>query len=199
MLTFDQLKGDRSLLDPFPWAAVLEVACSHCGTPHPKTKEKLIRSLKDDRHGVYCTRSCVRKGAHERDLFERDGVVGRFCKVCEEWLPLPKMGNTGRSKTCNVCWGKRPLQRFNEYKRKAPKRGWVFHLTYQEFMQFWQVPCVYCGEAIETIGLDRVDTFQDYTLDNVVSCCKWCNYAKHQSTHEEFLRKCRVIAARHLG
>lgn len=36
-------------------------------------------------------------------------------------------------------------------------------------------------------GLDRVDPSKGYTLDNVVTCCKQCNYAKRGSTYSEFM------------
>lgn len=35
-------------------------------------------------------------------------------------------------------------------------------------------------------GLDRVDSSKGHSLDNVVPCCKWCNYAKRERSVEEF-------------
>jgi hypothetical protein len=35
-------------------------------------------------------------------------------------------------------------------------------------------------------GLDRVDCNLPHNKDNVVPCCKFCNYAKRQMTIEEF-------------
>jgi len=36
-------------------------------------------------------------------------------------------------------------------------------------------------------GVDRVDSNKDYTEDNVVSCCKICNYAKHTMGTYQFM------------
>lgn len=32
------------------------------------------------------------------------------------------------------------------------------------------------------------DNSKGYTLENVVTCCKFCNYAKHTSTYEDFIK-----------
>lgn len=61
---------------------------------------------------------------------------------------------------------------------------------------FWQKPCHYCGEAIPTAGLDRVDNTKGYVLDNLVSCCTFCNAAKNTQTMDEFIVRCKKIVAR---
>lgn len=40
---------------------------------------------------------------------------------------------------------------------------------------------------IHVNGLDRLNSDLDYKLENVVPCCKWCNYAKCTQTFENFL------------
>ena len=35
-------------------------------------------------------------------------------------------------------------------------------------------------------GIDRVDPSKGYTIDNCVSCCSKCNYAKHDMTISEY-------------
>ena len=48
-------------------------------------------------------------------------------------------------------------------------------------------PCAYCGKIQEQFnGLDRIDSSKGYTIDNVVSCCKYCNFAKNDLTVDEF-------------
>lgn len=197
MLTFTQITENPTLLDSYRWDSFVEVSCTYCGTPHLKNKEKLRRALKLGQQGVYCSVSCSRKHLHERAISKRGGVTGRFCKECGEWKPLTQMGNAGKQKTCNTCWEKRPLQKFNGYRRAATKRGWSFKVTYEQFMSFWQKPCVYCGEDIETIGMDRMDNEKGYEISNIVPCCTWCNYAKRQLSREMFLAKCRAVAAMH--
>jgi len=46
--------------------------------------------------------------------------------------------------------------KYISYSNGAKQRGYDFSLTSEEFEVFWQKPCYYCGEDIETIGLDRI-------------------------------------------
>ncbi len=84
-------------------------------------------------------------------------------------------------------------------------------LPFDDFMKLSQENCYYCNaepgnlfnvakgkkkSALSTIaqadfiynGLDRVDSSKTHTLDNVVTCCKHCNYAKRERSQEEFLK-----------
>jgi hypothetical protein len=79
--------------------------------------------------------------------------------------------------------------RLTEYKSSAKQRGIPFLLTEEEFGGFWQLPCHYCGAEIETIGLDRVDNYGPYHIDNVVSSCWPCNISKSNTTLDEWLEK----------
>lgn len=196
MLNYQDFQTNPTLLKQFPARSLVDVICSCCGKPHKKVRFKIEASLRDGRKGLYCSKSCISTARLLAEVVEVDGEKKRLCKVCGERKPLPKFGNAGRSRTCNACWSKRPLQKYNEHRRKAAARGWGFHLTYEEFATFWQKPCSYCGDAIDTIGLDRRDNEQDYLLSNVVPCCSWCNYAKHTVTEEEFIRRCRMVALR---
>jgi len=61
-------------------------------------------------------------------------------------------------------------------------------------------PCIYCNkEAIiddiennikgDYLGIDRIDSTKEYTLDNCVSCCSTCNMIKKTMDTGSFLRK----------
>lgn len=90
-----------------------------------------------------------------------------------------------------------------DYKAGAVKRGLDFTLTFDEFVNLLSGDCVYCGAKPELHqyevqymqkteepylhnGIDRVNPKKGYTLDNVVSCCSKCNYAKHEMTLDEY-------------
>ena len=88
---------------------------------------------------------------------------------------------------------KRPLVRYKKYIRGAEERGLDFSLTEQEFLSFWQKECYYCGAIPETIGIDRMRNEEGYSLDNVVACCKDCNFLKHNLTPEVFLDRIKKI------
>jgi hypothetical protein len=82
-------------------------------------------------------------------------------------------------------------------------------LSFDDFMRLSQMNCHYCGAEPNMIfnaakedkkssqsakddgdfaynGLDRTDSNRTHTLDNVVPCCKWCNYAKRERIVAEF-------------
>lgn len=64
-------------------------------------------------------------------------------------------------------------------------------------MKFWKKPCHYCGYAIFTIGLDRIDNSDGYRIGNVVSCCSLCNRSKNNLSAEKFISQCAQVAIRH--
>ena len=86
-----------------------------------------------------------------------------------------------------------------KYIINANKRKIKFDLTKKQFKEITQSNCYYCGAKPSNIakypgyngdciynGLDRVDNNKGYTIDNVVPCCKRCNYAKNNQTPKEF-------------
>ena len=93
-----------------------------------------------------------------------------------------------RQKYYYSCKGK-----YSEYKKSAKTRGHSFDLSVQEFESFWQKDCSYCGSAIVTIGLDRINSLAGYSIDNVVSCCSSCNTMKMCLQEEEWLNKMFTI------
>lgn len=86
------------------------------------------------------------------------------------------------------------------YKRHALGRGYKWLLSREEVESTIKLPCYYCGQAPSNVkrtknsigeglkysGIDRKDNSKDYTLDNIVACCKICNYAKSNLSLSEF-------------
>lgn len=81
------------------------------------------------------------------------------------------------------------------------------NLKFEDFLNLTQEPCYYCGALPNNKqnssedrssayakansdfiynGLDRFDNSKPHQLDNVVPCCKYCNYAKRELSFEEF-------------
>ncbi len=73
------------------------------------------------------------------------------------------------------------------------------------FEELSSMPCFYCGEKwtncskdrgqggkkisdtiIKHNGIDRIDNNKGYTIQNAVSCCKFCNSAKNTMSQLEF-------------
>lgn len=83
--------------------------------------------------------------------------------------------------------------KYKMYESAAIERGLEFRLTEEEFLTFWKKPCYYCGSAIETIGVDRVDNKQGYFIGNCQPCCTVCNKMKTNYGEKEFLEHCRKV------
>lgn len=79
-------------------------------------------------------------------------------------------------------------------------------LTYEEFLEFTKIKnCHYCEAPIRwavhvvkgesnSYNLDRKDSTVGYFKDNLVVCCKRCNYAKgYWFTYEQFLELGKTI------
>ncbi len=89
---------------------------------------------------------------------------------------------------------------FNTYKASAKERGYVFDLSFDEVKKLTSNNCFYCGQKPNmkrkphnTVngeyiynGIDRIDNVIGYEIENCVSCCTHCNYAKHTMTIKEF-------------
>lgn len=72
-------------------------------------------------------------------------------------------------------------------------------LSLDQFYNLSQQNCHYCNQGFSNFrkgandivfshnGLDRVDSTCGHDFDNVVSCCKWCNYAKGNRTQSDFI------------
>lgn len=84
-----------------------------------------------------------------------------------------------------------------KYKSRAKLSKIEWNLSVEDCISLFERNCVYCGvvpSGIQTSGrsttiyngIDRVNNTRGYTLDNVVSCCKTCNYAKKSLTLKEF-------------
>lgn len=87
---------------------------------------------------------------------------------------------------------------YRTYRISARKRNLVFSIDKDNFYSLVIKPCHYCGAQPTQVvnyknngdflynGLDRLNSSRGYTLDNVVTCCKTCNYAKRSMTVDEF-------------
>lgn len=96
------------------------------------------------------------------------------------------------------------------YKQDASNRGYSWELTDEEAIQLFSEDCFYCGEVPSNEerspkyndgftynGIDRKNNDKGYTPDDVVTCCKTCNYMKRAMGLDEFLSKIAQIT-RHM-
>lgn len=91
------------------------------------------------------------------------------------------------------------------YKRGAAKKGRVFELSREQFLQLTSSNCHYCGHPPHQIlnrskytgkgngayiynGIDRKDSAVGYTQENSLPCCRMCNYAKSDMCYDDYIR-----------
>ena len=103
---------------------------------------------------------------------------------------------------------------FGYYIKNAKIRSLSFNLSFDEFCQIVVKNCYYCGLEPEQgrnksrlnrpkvfngitkhNGIDRVDNSRGYVQDNIVPCCKTCQYAKRAMTEIEFYTWVRRVHA----
>lgn len=139
----------------------------------------------------------------------------QFLCSCGAYLILPgnkvKDGSYKRCKDCSFRLRSQrhtPVPQINQvFNRlvvlRAKKAGIPLEITVDDFEKIASQICFYCKRTPKEVnqfkirkhinttpiflnGIDRVDNTKGYTLDNSISCCTRCNYAKHTQTQEEF-------------
>lgn len=165
-----------------------------------------------------CTQ-CQQEKSLEGDFYRnRSGTFGfqSMCKSCDKarrkaWLSTPggkakykeyvkrhkeKPGYKERLR----FYRETPRAKWLQYRGDARRRGLAFDFTLDEFTsRFWQKICCYCGDTLETTGVDRLDYREGYTIPNTVPCCYICNIMKRKLSQGAFVRKCRQIAKQWRG
>jgi hypothetical protein len=150
--------------------------------------------MKVYRQSATCKASAAKRRNSDKGK-EYHRVYGRTEKYkAKAALYRNKPANKIRRKLRGVIYYKTPIHRYRIYRVGAEQRDLSFDLTMEQFMLFWQLPCSYCSDPIETIGLDRIDGSRGYAIDNVVPCCFPCNTARMCQSQADFISRCARIA-----
>ena len=133
---------------------------------------------------------------HKRD--QSGKIILKKCSRCGEWLSLDNFWKNASCKDgyhneCKNCCYTAKENRYNIYKKNAKKRNIDFNLTKQQFYDLTAQPCYYCGELNNYNGIDRVDSSKNYTLDNCVPCCSYCNKMKMDYSKDFWLSHMKKI------
>ena len=158
--------------------------CVFCGT------EFLNTTIRKPAGRKYCNRICLkkhwRKNNPEKEREQQKRVVEKR-KLDPVRIKLHRENVSLHNKT--------PDRKFSQYKKGSVVRGLEFSITFDQFMSFWGKDCSYCGDSIETVGIDRTDNKVGYTIENCASCCKTCNNMKKELEVSFFLKQCKKIAS----
>jgi len=96
-----------------------------------------------------------------------------------------------------------PHYLLSTYRCTAKYKGFEWGLTDEQFYDLIQQNCHYCGEppaprshkstsgALVCNGVDRKDSGRGYVIENVVPCCKACQFMKRATPYDEFLAHLR--------
>jgi hypothetical protein len=136
----------------------------------------------------YC-RKCYRELYEEKTL-DRRTKKAEYIKEKKNKRQLSPKQN---QKINYDLWRKTLKGCYSTYRKDSRHRGYSFNLTIEEFETFWKKPCFYCGNEIETIGIDRVDNNKGYQLDNCVSCCTICNRMKMDHSLMDWINHIKKI------
>lgn len=102
----------------------------------------------------------------------------------KKWYESNKVNQVAKAK---VWKQKNPIRsQFLRYQERAKLKESTFSLEYEEFEEAVNMPCVYCGFNDGIVGIDRIDSSIGYKRDNIVPCCKVCNYMKLDHSVEEW-------------
>lgn len=128
---------------------------------------------------------------------------------------------SGRVSSCMSCSRQRFLKNvgkdevsfralYRAYQNRAEAIGVAFEISPEKFRELTQRPCYYCDKppisaARRTLknapylynGLDRLNREGGYTQNNIVTCCKQCNYSKHVQSWQEFMECAKRIYEKH--
>lgn len=130
------------------------------------------------------------EGVDGTEMEDREKKAARSRRARER----AKILNPGLRKERMRRWYQTVTGKFSLYRDGARHRGISFCISFEEFAQFWQQPCFYCGAPISTIGIDRIDNRIGYESGNLLPCCEFCNRAKRDLSFDEFTEHLQRIA-----
>jgi len=89
-----------------------------------------------------------------------------------------------------------PSYKYKKYKLTALKHNKEFTISEKDATELFAADCEYCGYNPENglNGIDRVDNSKGYIVDNVVTCCRQCNFMKGGTDVDVFIGRCIHIA-----
>lgn len=100
---------------------------------------------------------------------------------------------------------------FRSYRTNAKRRSLDFCITEEDFLKITKEDCFYCGISpsqsyctpwgsyYQYNGIDRVDNRQGYVVENIVACCKLCNWGKTNLSQKDFLEWIERLTQRWLN
>jgi ribosomal protein L34E len=168
-----------------------KLKCESC-LEKDRNKDKIRYMKKQDNLHI-----CLGCGTEITDLLE--GIKGdkvQRCKSCYEKLRTTELNRPLRNRNYSIE-NKINIDKYLvSYIQSARNRNIAFDLTKEQFTEIIELPCYYCAfyKDDEVIGIDRINSDKNYTLDNCVPCCKTCNFMKGTLSKRIFIIQAHKIA-----
>ena len=155
--------------------------------------EECLSKIREKEGIIYKERKekglCVMCGINiENPIKGIKGTLVQKCEKCYENMRKVEDKRVNRDRNYGFEKKINPIGHYREYADSAAKRNLSFYMTIDEFTEIVTKPCYYCKkyEDNEVIGIDRINSFIGYNIENIVPCCKLCNTMKQQLTTNEF-------------
>jgi hypothetical protein len=136
-------------------------------------------------------------------VVSRKNLMGKHTMSCGCLLIEFRNSGCGKKKEFGLA---SLNQLFNSYKMGAKRRNIEFEMSILEFKTETSKNCFYCGKkplmsgGMKKLngeyfynGIDRINNNLGYKINNVVSCCKYCNRMKSDMSTQEFLDHIKLI------
>ena len=143
---------------------------------------------------------CLGCGKGIAELIE--GIRGDRVQRCTEcYDKLRKIEDEREPRNRNYMVEKKAnMERYLvSYIQCAKNRNIGFEITKEQFESTVLMPCYYCGSynQEEVVGIDRLNSSKNYTIDNCVPCCKACNFMKGTLSKNTFIQQVHKISLQH--
>lgn len=148
----------------------------------------------EEKNRTYFRVKCSRCG-HE-SVVRSDRFFGKYipksCKYCVNSLQkeIAEIKYPSSNRLLN--------QKISKYTHLSKRKGKIVksQLTKDEVSKLLTSNCYYCGKPI-AMGIDRIDSNKDYTIDNCVPCCGMCNIMKNKFNVSEWFEQIGRIYENH--
>jgi len=178
--------------------AMVQLPCLYCGALDPAHLNGIDRMDNvvgyTDVNCAPCCRTCnvMKKTMDCKTFVARCGHLSH--RHGGQGKPSPASWPEYAAKTTIAAY-KSTLDVRNAKRVKRGDELLEFQLDADALNAIRNAPCTYCGLG-ERNGVNRVDSAVGYVASNCVPCCTECSYMKNAFSVQEFLDKCKEIAAR---
>jgi len=174
--------------------------CEEClAMARPKDRARHQKKLDAVKSKATDTRCCCIGCNNLLPLDQFETHVGKMSNKCNTCRKIDNEHDAYRIRA-NTQTNEKEIE---EIERVAIRRGYKFELTFEEALQLILRPCHYCdryyectnvyGKKYSQMGIDRLDSKGNYTMDNVTTACAVCNRMKHAYGYEQFIEACYNI------